>query len=163
MKRRLFPIAAVVSCLLGAGVMTSWVRSYWVYDQVSCGSALDPHQSAWKSHRASFEFSRWPPGIPDGASGSVMTSFGKVLLQHAVYRDEPLHGTHGYGWSSDDNVIPSFSYSYAVTRDMRRSGYWTVRQLTARHWALVLLFAVLPAAWLFVSRRRALRLTREAA
>ncbi len=159
MKRRLFTVVAALSCLLAAGVAASWARSYWVYDQVSCSPVPDRYQCAWRSYGASFQFSSWPPGIPKGASGAVLTCFGKILLEQAVYSEEPVRGTasHGYGWSSDDNVIPSFSYFYAVTGDMNRSGHWTVRQVTARHWALVLLFAVLPSAWLFASRRRAVR------
>lgn len=159
MKPRLFAIVAVLSCLLGAGVAVSWARSYWVYDHVSCGSALDRHQCVWRSYSASYEFQRWPPGIPRGASDAVLVSFGKILLQHADYGEEPVPraSAHGYGWSSDDNVIPSFSYFYAVTGDMTRSGQWTVRQVTAPHWALVLLFTALPVAWLFVSHRRVVR------
>jgi len=158
MKWRLFSIAAVLSCVLGVGVAASWLRSYWVYDQISCGSALDRHQCVWKSYSASFQFPRWPPGIPEGGSVALLTSFGKVLLQRAVYSDGvPGGSSQGYGWSSDDNVIPSFSYFRAVTGDMNRNGQWTVHQATARHWALVLLFAVLPLAWLLASRRRDVR------
>jgi len=82
---------------------------------------------------------------------------GKILLQQAVYDDEPLPAmaARGYGWSSDENVIPSFSYFHAVTGDMSRKGHWTVRQITVPHWALVPLFAILPAAWLFARRRTA--------
>jgi hypothetical protein len=87
----------------------------------------------------------------------VLTSFGKILLKQAVYSEDPLPatGAQGQGWYSDDNAIPSFSYFHAVTGDMTRKGHWTVRQVTIRHWALVLLFALLPAAWLFARRRRA--------
>jgi hypothetical protein len=154
-KRRLFTVAAALSCLLAVAVTASWLRSYWVYDQVACGSAGDRYPCAWKSYDASFQFSRWPPGIPKGASGAVLTSFGKVLFQQALYSEEPVRETasRGYAWSSDGNVIPSFSYLQVVAGDMNRSGHWTVRQITARHWALVLLFAVVPVAWLFASRR----------
>lgn len=159
MKRRLFTIAAALSCLLAIGAAASWVRSYWVYDQVSCGSVSDRYQCAWKSYDASFQFPRWPPGMPKGAAGAVLTCFGKVQLAQRVYSEELPRGTaaHGYGWSSDENIIPSFSYLYAETGDMNGRGHWTVRQVTVRHWALVLLFSVLPVAWLFASRRRAIR------
>lgn len=78
-----------------------------------------------------------------------------LAIAAAPYSEEPLPGTgaHGYGWSSDDNAIPSFSYLYAVTGVMSGRGHWTVRQATVRHWALALLFALLPAAWLFVWRK----------
>lgn len=86
---------------------------------------------------------------------AVLTSFGKILLERRTYDGEPLRvAAHGSGWSSDDNAIPSFSYFHAVTGDMTRSGQWTIRQVTLRHWALVLLFAVLPAAWLLAKPRR---------
>jgi hypothetical protein len=155
MTGRLFTVAAVLSGLLAAGAAASWARSYLVYDQVSCGSVTDRYPCGWKSYDASFAFPRWPPGIPEGAWGAALTCYGKVLLEQAVYREDPLPGTtaRGYGWASDENVIPSFSYFYAVTGDMTRGGHWTVRQVTARHWALVLLFAVLPVAWVCASYR----------
>ncbi len=159
MKRRLFTVAAMLSCLLAVGTAISWVRSYSVYDQLSCGPVPDRYRCTWKSYGASFRFPRWPPGMPEGTSGAVLMCCGKILLERAVYSEEPLPGTgpRGYGWSSDENVIPSFSYFYATTGDMNRRGHWTVHQATARHWALLLLFSLPPAAWLFAWRRRAVR------
>lgn len=156
MKRRLFTIVAFLSCLLAIGVVASWVRSYRVYDQILCGSEVERYPCAWRAYDVSFKFSAWPPGIPKGASSSILTSVGKILFQHAVYSREPLSGIspHGYHWSSDGNVIPSFSFIYAVTGDQSRSGHWTVWQLTVRHWALVLLLTILPVAWLLVARGR---------
>jgi hypothetical protein len=157
MKGRLFTVAAMLSCLLAVGAATSWVRSYWVYDQLSCDSTLD--RCTWKSYDASFQFPRWPPGVPEGASRAALICFGQIFLEQAAYSEEPLpmKAPAGYGWSSDENAIPSFSYFHAVTGDMSRKGHWTVRQVTVRHWALVLLFALLPAAWLLVWRRRTRR------
>jgi hypothetical protein len=151
MKRRLFTVAAALSCLLALASAASWLRSYWVYDQLSCGA----YGCAWQSYDASFRFPRWPPGIPQGATSAALTAFGKIQLKQAVHHGKALPATvaGGYGWSSDHNAIPSFSYFYAVTGDMKGQGEWTVRQLTVRHWALVLLFALLPAAWLFTRRR----------
>jgi hypothetical protein len=156
MKRRLFTVAAILSCVLALGAVTSWVRSYSVYDQLSCGSGPDLFRCTWKSYGVPFEFSRWPPGIPESASRAALICFGKIFFRQGMYRNEPLPATgpHGYGWSSDDNVIPSFSYFYAVTGDMTRKGHWTVLQVTLQHWSLVLLFALLPAARLFAWRRR---------
>jgi hypothetical protein len=127
-----------------------------VYDQLSCGSPSDRYRCTWKSYGAAFQFPRWPPAIPDGAWGALLTSFGKILLREAVYSEEPLPaaGARGYGWSSDSNIIPSFSYFYAVTGDMTRDGHWTVRQATVRHWALMLVFAIVPAAWMVARSRR---------
>jgi hypothetical protein len=151
LKRRLFTAMAILSCLLALAAAISWVRSYSAYDQLSCDSGRDRYRCTWKSYAPSFRFSRWPPGIPEGASGATLICYGKISLAQAVYSEVPVSvtGTRGYGWSSDENVIPSFSYFYAVTGDMTRRGHWTVRQVTVRHWALVLLFALLPAAWLF--------------
>lgn len=158
MKRRLFTVAAVVSCLLALGVSASCVRSYWVYDHVSCGPVAGRSRCAWTAYSPTFQFPRWPPGIPKGASAAVLTSFGKILLERRVYSEEPLREpARGHGWSSDDNAIPSFSYGYAVTGDMNGRGHWTVRHVTVRHWALMVLFAALPAAWLLASSRRAVR------
>jgi len=120
----------------------------------------DRYHCALKSYAASFPFPAWPPGIPNGSSGAVLTSGGKVLLQQAVYVEAPLHQAQGYAWSSDDNVLPSFSYVHAVTGDMSRSGHWIVRQATVRHWAVLSLFVILPAVWLVVSRRRVIRARR---
>src|SRR5262249_58134792 len=81
-------------------------------------------------------------------------SYGKVLLRRAVYSEGVPGGSpQGHGWSSDKHIIPSFSYFQAVTGDMTRNGQWAVHQATAPHWALVLLFATLPVAWLVVSHR----------
>ena len=159
MKQRFFVVVAILSCLLAAGAATSWVRSYSVYDQMSCGSALEGYRCTWKSYGASFQFPRWPPGIPQGASRAVLICCGKILLEQAVYSEEPVPATRqgGYGWSSDENIIPSFSFFHAVTGDMNRTGHWTVRQVTVRHWALVLLLLLLPSAWLIAWRREAAR------
>ncbi len=162
MKWRLFTVAAILSLLLAVGVATSWVRSYTVYDHLSCGSALDRHRCTWNSYGASFPFTRWPPGIPAGASLAVLSCYGKILLQQAVHTEEalPAMAPRGYGWSSDENVIPSFSYFYTVTGAMNGKGRWKVLQVTVRHWALVLFFALLPVAWLFAWRRRGVRSAR---
>ena len=159
MKWHLFTVAAILSSLLAVGAATSWVRSYTVYDHLSCGSPLDRYRCNRKSYGASFQFPRWPPGIPEGASRAALICCGKILLEQAVYSEEPLPAMalRGYGWSSDENVIPSFSYFYAVTGDMNGRGHWKVLQFTVRHWALVLLFTLLPAAWLFAWRRRTVR------
>jgi hypothetical protein len=108
---------------------------------------------------ASFSFTHWPLGIPAGASQAVLVCNGKILLEQAVHSEEVLPATapRGYAWSSDENVIPSFSYLYAVTGAMNDRNHWKVLQVTVRHWALVLLFALLPAVWLFGWWRRAMR------
>jgi hypothetical protein len=155
MKRHFLTVAAILSSLLALGVATSWVRSYTLYDHVGCGSALDAYRCSWNSYSASFPFTRWPPAIPAAASRAVLISDGKIFFQQAVHNQEALPATAmgGYGWSSDANVVPSFSYFHAVTGAMDGIGHWNVRQVTVRHWALVLLFALLPAAWLFAWRR----------
>jgi len=154
MKWRLFAGAAVLSALLAAGVAASWVRSYTVYDQLSCGSALD--RCAWNSYDASFPFTRWPPGLPAGASQAVLICFGTISFRQAVHNEEALPATamRAYGWRSDENTIPGFSYFHAVTGSMDGRGHWKVLQISLRHWALLLVFALLPAAWLVAWRRR---------
>ena len=162
MKWHLFTVAAVLSSLLAVGVAASWVRSYTIYDHLSCGSTLDRYRCAWSSYDASFPFTRWPLGIPAGASEAVLICYGKIFFKRATHNDDalPAMAARGYGWSSDENVIPSFSYFYAVTGDMNGKGHWKVLQVTVRHWALALLFALLPAAWLFAWRRRGVRYAR---
>ena len=118
-----------MSLLLAVAVAASWVRSYWVFDRVSCAS----YRCTWESFDARVQFSRWPPGMPLAASGQR------------------------WGWASDENVIPSFSYLQAVTADTTHSGHWAIRQLSLRHGALLLLLALLPAAWLIVWSRRSAR------
>jgi len=112
-----------------------------VYDQVSCGSAGDSLsmrlEVLWRLVPV-FALAARHPKEPRGA---VLTSFGKILLEQAIHARNLRAGRRsGYGWSSDDNVIPSFSYFHAVTDDMNGRGHWTVRQLPARHWALVAAF-----------------------
>jgi hypothetical protein len=156
---RLFAAAAVLSLLLAIAAAASWVRSYWTYDQVSCGAA-DLGGCEWKSYDASFPFPRWPPGMPAGASSAVLICFGKILLQQSTYSAQSTGAPwRGYAWSSDANILPTFSYLHAVTGDMSGKGQWTVRQATAPHWALVLSFAALPVAWLVAWRHRNVRST----
>jgi hypothetical protein len=157
MKKRLLNVATILSALLALAAAASWARSYRVYDEFSCGYATERHRCAWQAYAASFQFSRWPPGIPEGASGVVLICFGKIFMQQGVYSNVPLQSMPpltAHTWASDSNVIPSFSYFQAVTGDMTRPGHWLVRQVSLRHWALVLLFALLPAARLFAWRRR---------
>lgn len=151
MMRRLFAIAAVFSCLIALAAAAFWIRSYFVFDQVSC---TERFRCAWASFDRDFRFSRWPPRMPDSAARAALTSFGKILFEQRRYRSEPLAAAPGAaGWALDDNVIPSFSYFHTLTADMTRGGHWTVRQITLRHWALVVLFALLPAAWLIAWAR----------
>lgn len=143
-----------MSLLLAVAVAASWVRSYWVFDRVSCAS----YRCTWESFDARVQFSRWPPGMPGGASSALLASSGKVFIERRIYYSEPLAASgHGWGWASDENVIPSFSYLQAVTADMTHSGHWAIRQLSVRHGALLLLLALLPAAWLIGWSRRSAR------
>lgn len=153
MIRRLFTLAAALSVLLAFGVTASWVRSYWVFDRVSCAS----YRCTWESFDARLQFSRWPPGMPRGASSAVLASSGKIFVERRTYYSEPLAHSKGWSWASDDSVIPSFSYLEAVTGDVARNGHWAVRQASVRHGALLLLLAVLPAAWLIAWSRRSAR------
>jgi hypothetical protein len=152
--RRLFTLATILSLLLAAAATAAWVRSYWVYDRVSCAS----YRCTWESFDARLQFSRWPPAMPGGASSAVLASSGKIFVERRIYHSEPLAASgQRWGWASDENVIPSFSYLQAVTADMTRSGHWAVRQVSVRHGALLLLLALLPAAWLIAWSRRSAR------
>lgn len=152
--RRLFAIAAALSCLIALAAAASWIRSYQVLDRVSCSERL---RCAWESYDRDFQFQRWPPGMRRNASRAALSAFGKIFLEQRSYRSEPLAGaaTAASGWASDGDVIPSFSYFHAITADGTRAGHWSVRQITLRHWVLVALFALLPAAWLIGWARRA--------
>jgi hypothetical protein len=156
MKRRAFTIAAILSSLMAVAVAIAWARSYWIHDQVSCGSVPGPFSCALDAHEASFAPSSWPPPVPVIATLDVLTSAGKILLRQRVHHEGmlPPPGARGHGWSSDDNVIPNFSYLEATTGDMQGAGHWVVRQASVPHWALVLLFAAPPAVWLIARRRR---------
>lgn len=148
--KRLFTLLASVSLVLALGVSASWVRSYRVIDRVSCAS----YSCAWQSFDTRLEFSRWPPALPRGATTALLASSGKISFERRVYHSEPLASASGWGWASDDNVIPSFAYLQVVTADMTRDGHWAVRQMSMRHGALLLLLAALPAAWLIAWSRR---------
>ena len=156
MRQRTFAALSSVSCLFLLVATASWIRSYWVYDQVAFGS-FPGRRWAWTAYSDSYPFAGWPPATPKGASLSLLTCFGKLFFHETLYHDDAGRGpaARGHGWASDDNVIPSFSYFYAVTGDMSGKGWWTVRQVTLRHWALVALFALAPALWLWSSRRKA--------
>ena len=75
-------------------------------------------------------------------------------VRRALGRTEPLTAARDHAWASDDNIIPTFSYAYAVTRDMSGTGWWTIREVTMPHWALVALLAMTPGAWLLSWRRQ---------
>lgn len=152
--KRLFTLLAAVSLLLALGVGASWVRSYRVYDRLSCAS----YRCGWESFDARAEFSRWPPAMPRGATTALLAASGKILVERRLYYSEPLaSSSKGWGWASDDNVIPSFAYLQVVTADVTRDGHWAIRQMSLRHGALLLLLAVLPAAWLIAWSRRSAR------
>ena len=158
MKRRSLAAISLVSALFLCAVVASWIRSYWVYDQVAFG-AFAHGRWAWSAYSASYPFARWPPAVPQGASHTLLTCFGKIYFHGTVYHGDSQRGVAAPGrtWASDDNILPSFSYLYAVTSDMSGKGWWTIRQVTTRHWALAVLFALLPLAWLRASQRRTWR------
>jgi hypothetical protein len=158
MKRRLFATVSSVSSALLLLATASWTRSYWVYDEFAFGT-FDHGQWAWTAYSASYPFTRWPPAAPKGASLTLLTCFGKLSFHENLHHSdaEGRGAARGQTWASDDNIIPSFSYLYAVTGDMSGNGWWTIRQVTMRHWALVALFALAPTAWLRSSRRKGQR------
>ena len=156
MRPRTFAALSSVSCLFLLVASASWVRSYWVYDQVAFGSFPDGRWT-WTAYAASYPFAGWPPATPKGASFTFLSCFGKLYFHETLFHEDAGRGpaARGHVWASDDNIIPSFSYFYAVTGDMSGKGWWTIRQVTVRHWALVALFALAPTLWLWSSRRKA--------
>ena len=155
MKRRTFAAVSLVSSALLLVAAASWIRSYWVYDQVAFGDFADGRW-AWTAYSAPYAFTAWPPAAPKGASLTLLTCFGKVYWRETVHHGdaERLGAARGYAWASDDNIIPSFSFLHAVTGDMGGKGWWAIREVTMRHWALVALFAMAPMAWLRASTRK---------
>ena len=155
MKRRAFAASSSLSCVLLLLTTASWIRSYWVYDQVAFGSFARSRWN-WTAYSHSHLFPRWPPAEPNGASLTFLVCFGKLYVHETLYHadTEPLAGSRDHVWASDDNIIPTLSYGYAVTRDMSGKGWWTIREVTMPHWALVALFALTPAAWLLSLRGR---------
>ena len=153
MRRRLLGITSALSTLACLGVLASWVRSYRVYDQVACADTLAAHSCSWNAYPSAHQFTRWPPAAPEGAVGTVLTSLGKVSVSWNSYSAAPHRSAWGYGWRSDTNIIPSFSYFYAKTGDMVRAGSWTVIQASVRHWALATIFSVAPVVWVWKRRR----------
>ena len=154
-KHRVLTSASLISLAVLAVVATSWIRSYWVYDQVSCRTDQGVRGCHWQTYSASYPFTSWPPSLPEGTSIGVLICFGKIYFRENVHGDQlPAPRPRGFAWASDSNAIPSFSYFYAVTGDMSGKGYWTVRQITLPHGALVVLFGVIPLATLLQLRRR---------
>jgi hypothetical protein len=64
-----------------------------VHDHLSCGSALDGDRCAWNSYDRSFAFTRWPPGIPAGASRAALIFDGKILFSQAAHGKDALPAT----------------------------------------------------------------------
>lgn len=155
MKRRTFAAVSCVSSVLLLVTAASWLRSYCVYDQVAFGTFADGRW-AWTAYRHSYPFTRWPPAAPKGASLTLLTCFGKIYMHETAFHSdaERVATARGHAWASDDNIIPSFSYLHAVTGDVSGKGWWTIRQVTMRHWALVALFTLAPMVWLWASRRK---------
>ncbi len=147
--RRIGTMTVGVSAALLAAVLALWLRSYWIYDQVSWGT----NGWTWIPYPKAYQFSRWPPAAPDGTVWKVLTVDGKLYFNSDSYREAPFRSARGSGWQSDNNIIPSFSYLYATTGDMTREGTWTVIQASVRLWAIATILGVLPVAW-GVRRRR---------
>jgi len=154
-RRTAIAVVSRVSSVLLLLAAASWMRSYFAYDQIAFGTFAGGRW-AWTAYSPSYSYTRWPPEVPKGASLTLLTCFGKIYLHETTYHreGERLAAPHDHGWASDGNIIPSFSYFYAVTRDMSGNGWWTIRQATMRHWALVALFAWAPIVWLRASRRK---------
>lgn len=154
-SRRILTAVSLISLIALAVVATSWIRSYWVYDQLSCGSDQGLRGCRWQAYSAAYNFPGWPPELPEGTSVGVLICFGKIFLRGNRHTDLlPADHSRPFAWASDSNAIPSFSYLYAVTGAMDGRGYWTVRQLSLPHWPLVLLFGALPVVALRQWRRR---------
>ena len=155
MRRRTFAVVCIVSSAFLLLAATSWIRSYRVYDELAFGT-FEHGRWARTAYSASHPFTRWPPAAPKGASFTLLTCVGKLYFHETVHHSdrERRAAARDQAWASDDNIIPSFSYFYTVTGDMNGDGWWTIRQVTMRHWALVALFALAPTAWLWSSRRK---------
>jgi hypothetical protein len=146
--RRVLGACRVVSLVFLIVVAALWVRSYWIYDELSYGADRVP-RFQWTAYPAAHDFRRWPPAPPPGATHTLLTCFGKVFYREDVYDPAARGGgAVGRAWASDENVLPSFSYSRVETGDMTRPGRWKLRQATLRHWLPAVLFAVLPLTWL---------------
>jgi hypothetical protein len=126
-----------------AFVLTLWIRSYWIYDQVSWGAG----GLTWAAYPKAQEFSRWPPAAPESTGWSLLVTRGELYFDSHSHSDAQLTSVYGRGWRSDDNVIPSFSYFYGKTGDKKRDGTWTVMQASGRLWALAVIVGAVPLAW----------------
>ncbi len=155
MKRRVFAAVSSISLVLLLATTASWIRSYWLYDQVAYGT-LAHGRWTWSTYGVPYSFTRWPPERPKGASHTLLTCFGKIYFRQDVHHTEapePGSSARDYSWASDENIIPSFSALVVHTADMSGSGWWTLRQVTVRHWAIVVILSCAPVAWLRASRR----------
>jgi hypothetical protein len=146
---RALNIASAVAAVMLLGLFSGWIRSYWIYDQISWGAK----GWAWMPYPATHMFSKWPPAAPEGTVGVFLITRGELYLNSYSYSAARLTASHGHAWRSDDNIIPSFSYFYAKTGDMERDGTWRVVQGSVRIWAVVLFVGLLPAVWAVKKRR----------
>jgi hypothetical protein len=148
-KRRLFAIASALSFILFLAVCLLWIRSHAAIDIVCVG-----RQDAGGIRIEHFDWDRypygsgWPPPKPAWARLTVLSFSGKLRVAESSQLAEPTRRARISSWSSDDNIVPSFSYWHSVSPDIRGGGAWLVRHVTARHWAVAVIFAALPAVHL---------------
>jgi hypothetical protein len=156
-KRRLFDFAAAASLMLCVATLASWVRSYYRYDAVGYESVNATGRAktgvellSWDGfvlyvHEAQqANQSRDARGRTDfHVSSGPVEEFGPVLLT-----SPQGHHWHGFGYVYDPHG--------RLNIDPRQS---TLRRfhVMSPHWALALVFAVLPVHFAFLQRRRRLR------
>jgi len=157
MKRWLFNITAVLSLLLMLATVGLWVRSYWVSDywgittrslysndntEIESETGLLHLYSLWNHWNFANNEMEHSDFIYDPISVYDLTARTRVWFDPIPQSQIVLPQTMAVFWE------------WTETTD--KSGTWYERkvELYIRHWFLTLIFATLPALWLFKWNKR---------
>lgn len=164
LARALFTLCSAVSLLLCAAMVVGWVRSYRHTDAVRGEGPVVPGRTQWggtaSSSRGAIEVECWarrnPRAVAAPASGLTYTRSPASAAATAAHQSyvRSLGGTQLLGLVyARREMNPS-----AGGRPGRRGGAPTAAQVVwnvvAPYWAITLVTALLPAAWLAAARRR---------
>jgi hypothetical protein len=155
MARRLFSVLSPMSLLMCVATVTLWFRSEFVADEL-LWNRLSPHRS-WDATcnygLFIFQPSPWPAGAPPGwahyaypPSILLETYGGDFLSRHGF---SICFSTTGF-----PHIIDATASPIIVETTTGVDGDGLLSSLTFPLWAPVLLFVLLPGAWLIMFFKR---------
>jgi hypothetical protein len=136
---------SLILCLL---LFACWMRSYWVIDALSWGSATADHQLSSGGGRLIYADAQWPNGRAPFAARHDRTSRAAPL-----WFENPTH--------SDGFRLLGFEYSREVLPDSTNLHAWFFipawRVIAIPYWAPFAFFSMHPLARRLAASRRARR------